>query len=135
MTTLPTNTDTVIPTVEWWDYENDKALSFPPAGTECAINFMGTWTKTLIIGFGSDGSCIYEHDLLGLKYYYPIEVGDINVFRPLPTKTKLTERQQAGLKLWRAINWDGDETDEEIISTYAKRFEDYCKPFDQGLLI
>lgn len=128
----PTNTDTVIPTTEWWDYENDKALSFPPAGTECAINFMGTWTKTLIVGFGSDGSCIYEYDLLGIKYYYPIEVGDINVFRPLPAKPKLTERQQAGLKLFRALNTGTHISDEEVLA--YDRFEDYCRVYDQGLL-
>ena len=40
------------PTTEWWDYENGKALSFPPAGTECEVyaDQWSKWYKTIVIG-------------------------------------------------------------------------------------
>lgn len=51
---------------------------------------------------------------------------------PTDGKAHLTERQQAGLKLWRAINFNDPMTDDEVLG-YC-RFEDYCLPFDQGML-
>lgn len=47
----------------WWDYENDKPLSFPPAGTRCLVSspdHTSEWIETFIVGMGEDGSCVFE---------------------------------------------------------------------------
>jgi hypothetical protein len=49
----------------WWDYENDKPLSFPPAGTRCLVSYKTLalkheWIETFIVGIGVDGSCVFD---------------------------------------------------------------------------
>lgn len=126
---------TTKPNSEWWDYENGKTLSFPPAGTKCEVytDQWSKWYKTVIIGVDSKGRCVYEETSPTWNDGEDYSATDnLSWFRPLPIKPVLTERQQAGLKLWRAINYNDPMTDDEVLG-YC-RFEDYCKPWDLGML-
>lgn len=47
----------------WWDYENDKAVAFPPAGTLCLVynpTGKGDWLESFIVGTGSDRACVFD---------------------------------------------------------------------------
>lgn len=127
----PVDSGATKPTLEWWDYEKNEPLDFPPAGTECYYRKGAHPTYRWFIGkimYISKFVAVVRDNEDGMDVTFS---NSLKLFKPLP---KLTDRQQAGLKLWRAINWDSDETEEEIITSHAKRFEDYCKAYDQGLL-
>lgn len=126
MTIFPTNTDTVIPTNDWWDNLTDEN---PPVGTHLQFSYGNRedWYDAVILPDG----CIsykYEGDWITDSLAQFVEYW----FRPLHFKVKLTERQQAGLKLFRALNTGTHISDEEVLG--YSRFEDYCKVYDQGLL-
>lgn len=114
---------------EWWDYEKNLMLYNPPVGTHCEFTWVqhSDWFEAVIL----------PNDRVAYKWYGEWKVIEVAtkgdcIFRPLDHKPTLTERQQAGLKLWRAINFKDTESDEFVIS--QKSFEDYCLPYDQGLL-
>lgn len=44
---------------DWYDYENQKAISLPPIGIECEVDHDG-WHKTFIVGRSKCGSVVYE---------------------------------------------------------------------------
>lgn len=119
----------VKPTLEWWDYENDQMICNPPVGTHLGITWGSKTSWHTAVVLPNDTLAVSKYGRWGISV---LDSLDNLEFRPLDYKPKLTERQQAGLKLWRAINFKGTESDEFIIS--QERFEDYCRPFDQGLL-
>ena len=108
----------------WWDFSKSEALRLPPIG--CKVLYEDNVVEVVEVTNNPQKQIcakFADGQLAILNLYW---------IKHLNHKPKLTERQQAGLKLWRAINFNDAESDEFIIS--QKRFEDYCKPYDQGML-
>lgn len=67
---------------DWYDYENQSAISLPPVGVECEVNHRGDWHKTYIIGITKNNAAIYDCDEFDDRFVFDGN-SKVNIFRPL----------------------------------------------------
>lgn len=109
----------------WWDFSKGEALRLPPIG--CKVLYEGNIVEIVEVTNNPQKQIcakFADGQLAILNLYW---------IKHLNYKPALTERQQAGLKLWRCIHSGDSDLSEEFLLK-QKAFEDYCKPYDQGLL-
>lgn len=97
----------------------------PEIGQECEFksNMTSKWSgRTLKVIAYHEGEMWAKISKHRTPSVYQTNAFD---FRPLRT-----EREKFGLSLYRAVNWNADISDDDIMS--LSRFEDYMKPFDAG---
>jgi len=110
----------------WWDYENDKPLSFPPAGIRCLVSspdYTSEWIETFVVGMGEDGSCVFDL-MTSARYDYAYDGWSVpERFRPLDYFT----RKEAQAEKKRVVDAAAEKFHASIMPDYSGQ------PFLDGL--